>query len=670
MNISPKTTADDIRTGWGRGVGREAMRTAGARRARLQRTARLRSRNYDTTLSIDTSHPTAHVDMEPDTGPEVVITGREVDQPVTDYSPEAWDWLVQRAMTIHEVGHVKYTDHDDFMDRLDDLTNSIRSAHVAIEKPDRFKGVAKQVWNALEDGAIEAQIRQRWPNYSTPLLHLRANLFDDTENQPGIADPERGGQVMPMAGAIMAACLDLATFDSGVYRQLIDADEDAYHFVSDHDRQAFMTEVVPLLPGVVADVLSEPDGAKRNQRIFAFVLDIIPVLDEADADGLAQANRDDHQAGGMPDDATDSNTGGGNEPADELDDMDADAARDRAQDITDGEEGAQTAPVPGAAGAGETSPGEDGDDQGGAGAPDDGAGDDPMATDEDLNRQLREEVADQRTEEAGGSQALLDELTTIGSMMAGEADLEDDSMDVPEGPGTGDRGRYMAYKRNSARFAQLLRQRLQKERKTKTRRGQRRGRLDSTALHRVSQGERGIKMRKSEPDEKDYAFAVVIDASGSMGGGKVREAEQTAVTVGAALEDVGADVMIARLLSNRMSLDKPFGVDMDARAGHLTTEHTGGGTPLAQVIRMTRERLNHYPTTAQKAILVITDGKPGDGEAYEQALDACTMPVIGVQLTSGSGTGEEYYHRYVTAEPGTGQLQAMIQELVQEAMDL
>jgi Mg-chelatase subunit ChlD len=194
--------------------------------------------------------------------------------------------------------------------------------------------------------------------------------------------------------------------------------------------------------------------------------------------------------------------------------------------------------------------------------------------------------------------------------------------------------------------------------------------VDSTALHRVAQGEKAVMMRKSDPDEKDYAFAVVIDRSGSMSGGEVKEAEEVAVTLGKALEDVGADVMVTSLKGNMATLEKPFGVDFEARQDTLVNAQAGGGTPRDQALRVVRERSKQYPTTAQKAVMGIPDRRPSDTDAYEDALDRMTDPVIGVQLTNGSGAGEAFYHRYVTAQPGSGELKAKLQELIQEAMDL
>lgn len=662
MHITPKTSKDDIRSNWGASIDREAIRTGSSRRGRLQRLARLRSRDYDTVLSVDPEHPTAHVDMEPDSAPEIVVTGREVDQPITTYSPEAWDWLVHKAMTIHEVGHVKYTDHTDFMARLDDVDSAI-------------KGTVKQIWNALEDGAIEMQIRRRWPNYSVPLLHMRANLFAD--NTPGIPDPEKGGYVVPVAHATFTGALDLATYNSGVYARLLDDSDPEYHFASERDRELYKRNIAPLLAALVPKVLSEPVGARRNKLIFEFIEDIAEYIDRADADGQAQMNRDEQNSAGMPDDASEGTTGGAESDADALDSEAGDQTAQRISDIVGpdgaGDETAEDAPVAPVDPDGTLAPEDEMDAANDA--TDGSEGDeatDPVQTDETIEQEYSDDVADQRMEQSGATGSMLEELDRLSGMLAGGDQLEEDRLVVPEDRGDGDRDRYNRYKTNSARFETHLRNRLQKERKSKTRRGTRRGRFtgQGDAMMRVKTGQKGVKQRTEKPDEKDYAFLIITDRSGSMRGDKIIEAEETTNTVGNALEAVGADVMTMDLLSSKATVTKPFGVEFDQRVDHTCNATTGGGTPLAQCIRLGRERLNQYPTSAQKAMLVVTDGQPAKAAEYGQELDACTMPVIGVQLTDGSGAGEEFYHRYVTAQPGSGELQSKIQELVQEAMDI
>lgn len=673
MEITADTTLDDVRNAWGSSVTRDDLRTANSRRGRLQRLSRLRSRNYDVTLALDPDHRTAHVNQEPDSGPEIVVTARELDQPVTDYPAEAWDWLAQKAFAIHEVGHIKYTDHDDFMARLDDVDASL-------------KGTAKNIWNALEDGAIEVQIRKRWPNYSVPLLHLRANVFAD--NEPGIEDPEQGGNVVPVAHAVQTGALDLATYNSGAYQRLLDDDDGEFHFSSKRDRELYKRNIAPKLADVVPKVLSEPVGARRNKMIFEFIDDIAEYIDDADADGKAQQNRDEQQSGGMPDDATESHSGGAESDADALDDETAQQAEERVSEIVgddgtgddedaDGDDDAPVKPVDpdgtldtdddeedadGAAG----DAGDDADDEG-QGATDETG--DPLETDDELADELQESVSDQRSEESGATADMMDEMDSLMDAAGGD-ELEDDKIVVPDARGDGDRDRFNRYKAQSARFEQLLRQKLKQERKSKTKRGVRRGRLDGPSLHRTQTGSKGVKKREQSPDEKDYAITIVVDRSGSMSGTKVAEAEETLTKIGTALEAVGVDVMVINLLDSKAQVGKPFGVDFENRIDHVVNNDTGGGTPLAQCIRLARERLNQYPTSAQRAMMVITDGSPSSPDDYSDALERCAMPVIGVQLTSGSGAGEEFYHRYVTAAPGTGELQAMTQELVQEAMDI
>jgi len=528
--ITPDSTRDDLARSVASTVSREQVRTSDSRQSRLHKNVRRQARNWNTTLDIDPDHSSAHVeadlneDGEP--APNVVVTGGAIDQPVTDYSGRAWDWLVQRSMGVHEVGHIRYSDIEDKDERLSGFSSG-------------EKGVAQNLWNAAEDGAIERQITQRWSNYYTALRALRANLFDDIEF--GFASPD--GTVFPLAHAAQASILDLwmrevYDLDVGAVTGLLDPDSDL-NFAKENDRDLFENEVLPRCERVVEVALTEPNATSRNAGMFHHIEQIIDLLDEADADGKAQANGDgesDDDGNGMPDDARQNHSGAAESDAEEIE-----APADASPSETDGtpQQPAESLADPG-----------------------------DLDLDGDLEARAVEESADDQRAEAGLNDDLLDELEEMSGTLGGD-NLKTREIQYVDPTGEPDSTRLNEARQHSGRLAQILRNRLQSEERTETRRGQRRGRLDSTALHRTSLGERDVKKRKVEPEDKDYRCVVVLDRSGSMGGGPVQAAEVATGMLTMALEEVGVDTMLLDLHSSEVRLSKPFGTSTEHQARPL-----------------------------------------------------------------------------------------------------
>ncbi|ERH03770.1 MAG: hypothetical protein J07HR59_00893, partial [Halorubrum sp. J07HR59] len=50
--------------------------------------------------------------------PEISVTTRAFDQPLTDFRRRIFDLAVQEALVVHEVGHIRYTDIDGFHELL------------------------------------------------------------------------------------------------------------------------------------------------------------------------------------------------------------------------------------------------------------------------------------------------------------------------------------------------------------------------------------------------------------------------------------------------------------------------------------------------------------------------------------------------------------------------
>jgi uncharacterized protein with von Willebrand factor type A (vWA) domain len=291
---------------------------------------------------------------------------------------------------------------------------------------------------------------------------------------------------------------------------------------------------------------------------------------------------------------------------------------------------------------------------------------------DDLETAALEEAADDAREEAGVTEAALDEYEELASALSGEGTRAGDglrSLDlvIPTESWTADEAVLDRIHADYRRLARLFRNRLQHERRTRIRRGTRRGRLDPQRLYRtgVEPMPENLKRHRDDPDEKDYHMAVVLDRSASMGR-KIRQAELALGLLLYALEEVGVQTTVFELYDSTVRVAKPFGVPPDAQRDRLFHGHTRGGTPLTTVLHIVRKRLNREAVRGTRRVMwVLTDDKPADPRGFSETIAATTFPVVGVNLAERPSTGT--YTRSVAATPGED-LQETLRQLATELM--
>ena len=236
-------------------VDAESLRTSERHRADLERWAKGIA-GQDLTLDFTTENgETARVDYS-QSPPHVTIPGWEIPQPVTDLDRPAYDILMQQALTLHEVGHVLYTDED------------VASEATADVSP-KHRGQFQRFWNALEDGAIEEQLRRDY-DVTEELGVMNANFLGRPEGEFGIMD------------AVLASCLDLGVYDTGTLRRLADPDDEAVRFSSEDDRELFADEIFDELVETVGAVRTEPDPISRVEAAYEGWQAIEEHIDAAD----------------------------------------------------------------------------------------------------------------------------------------------------------------------------------------------------------------------------------------------------------------------------------------------------------------------------------------------------------------------------------------------------
>lgn len=264
--------------------------------------------------------------------------------------------------------------------------------------------------------------------------------------------------------------------------------------------------------------------------------------------------------------------------------------------------------------------------------------------DEELERKYDRLVERQRRAEADDRTSYEDAIDEYADALD---KLQSDGLEPAELgiPDAGDRrqAEWRQIRRKSNQLKRILDQRLQQERRSKRKRGRRRGKLDPRSLPRLARSDPRVFQKEDDPDQKEYRFVFVLDRSGSMGS-KIEAAERALVMLSHALEQLDIEVSIVDMYRSSARLAKPFGVQTKHSLDRLLTGATGGSTPLSEVLRVARERVeggNEVP-----AMIVLTDGQPNDPQSYLEELKRTNFPVLGVYLDLGRSSRSAATRRF------------------------
>jgi Mg-chelatase subunit ChlD len=713
--ISPNTDPDELRKRIGVGQG-EKLRNSSRRESYLQKIAGLVSLRD---LILYVRGEGAHVKLNKNT-PEINVTGEKHSQEVTDISTDEYDLLVQEVLTIHECGHILFSDWPSFERYMNRV--GMNNRHLF-----------KNIWNAAEDGAIERQITSGF-NVHDDFRVMYANLHKSQPGGFGIEQEPLNPQdddpfyKFPMAHAVITAILDLWQEEiynepSGALQALLDSNDEEYVFGSPDDEDIFR-DFLPTIESYVEDMLTQPKARKRNKRTWEFWEEFQDLMDDAQVTGKRPLSDADSEDNGMPDDAQ-PGIGEASRDADDLDDEDGDTITIEVDvpgglsgaDDEDGDEGGDEededengwgigdeedeeeesedgegesdeqndadddGKSPDGNDGDEDENGDDADNDGDSDADGDSDGGDDLDESNDadgsgggglkeaedrVQRRYSDEI-DREAEEVGGD-SMLDEAEEFLEALkegAESGDMPDKNMKlvIPESDDY-NTDRYRQAKNDSRALKRLWEQKLRQQQKTEVKRGKRFGSPDSRSMHRSGRSTKVFKTRNT-PDKKDYECIVLLDRSSSMNGQLVRQAERAAGALLMSLQGVGVDVSMISVDSNEAVLEVPFGGEVDDQKNVIFTESTSGSTPLSQATYLARHRINSHATTT-KFMLVITDGRPDKEKQFAKQVGECNFPVLGVEIGSKS-YGNPGYDR-TTQVPKNGNILGSLRNLVNEVM--
>lgn len=670
MKIDSGSTMQGVRERLGVGDN-EKLRESEKRRRYLEKFTRIITPERPNLRMIE-DLPTAACDQEGDQ-PTIHMTTREFEQPITDFPDKVFDLIMQEALTVHEIGHVLYTNHESFKSYL---------GKVDVERKSMFKNI----WNVLEDGAIEKQLRHRF-RVSDELEVLNRNLME--KDPPGhMVDDDTIRY--SFFQAVRMALIDMALWDTGQFQKVMDEDNDECTLASEEDRE-LLEDFLPEMRAVSKDVLSQPNSEKRNERIYAFWEKLAEKLDEADVSGQNESSlenligsdgsvgdnsnggEDDQEQNvdnapfeGKPDD-TENNIGDDSVEASELGRGDVQQEVEIQVEVASG---GQPSPKDIDSDMESASGGQDGEDEDEYSDPreEESALDGNNGrSEQELVDQFRDELA-QEAAELDGGEALMNEAEEFLEIIQDGAgdEYRGFTMELPEDPASDfARSRWNEAEKIAKRLERDFQNRLLRERRTKVKRGKRRGSFDRNRMIHAARGSTRVFKKEEEGDEKDYSCIIVLDRSGSMHRDGIREAESAVASLSASLEGVGVDTSVIDLYESESRLVKPFGQDAFDVKEHLVNGSAGGGTPLTEVLHLARERVTDHDNPF---MIVITDGQPGNERTYRDELSKCHFPVLGVYLSSSRHESDEkYFHRQVYVENGD-EIRTKLHNLANEVM--
>ena len=179
------------------------------------------------------------------------------------------------------------------------------------------------------------------------------------------------------------------------------------------------------------------------------------------------------------------------------------------------------------------------------------------------------------------------------------------------------------------------------------------GTFDRRRTAALARGDVDVFQVRQPGGDKQYDLVIILDRSHSMRK-HIETAEDALVRFALACEDIGINVGVIDFINTEARLVKPFSVGCEHVRSSLLSERHGGKTPLADALGLGRELLEQRRNSP--LVLVVTDGKPGNADAYQEELAQSYAPVCGLTLVLDQPSGcvpekvarnERFYDRHV-----------------------
>lgn len=239
--------------------------------------------------------------------------------------------------------------------------------------------------------------------------------------------------------------------------------------------------------------------------------------------------------------------------------------------------------------------------------------------------ELPAELSDELEDFAQALEELNTEATDSGGNGSSPATFDQDTLPVL--PTNGDTAveteRWQSALDEYPYAGKALKQALTNTERDSRSRGRTAGRFDPGRATAYSVGKTTYFQQPARGESRKYVLMVVLDRSGSMrshsgqGSRPIMQAEQAVATFSLAAEDIGIDVCVLDFYDGNVRVSSPLNVPIEQSGESLITGQATGGTPLADTLALARSRLKRESSrNLHPLMLIVTDGKPSDDDAY------------------------------------------------------
>lgn len=204
-------------------------------------------------------------------------------------SDEEFRSIIQYANALHETGgHYQHTDQPSVNRCFQELQDYVSGYPKPVQK--MLLELCKDLWNAIEDGAIEEAIRNERGSKAAQRLAVKNETFIARGVKTYPADVKEN---VSLELALHLASMDLAKYDTGSLRRLLDSEDDSWQFKDEEHKEAFF-DIYDELRQTVEDTMVTANPAARTHRIFDFLETVVDVLTEKfpDPDEQDQQSRE------------------------------------------------------------------------------------------------------------------------------------------------------------------------------------------------------------------------------------------------------------------------------------------------------------------------------------------------------------------------------------------
>jgi len=599
------------------GVGEgEELRESQMRKNRLEKFAQLLSKKPETSLELvetNENDPNAWVEAEEgqdtdvedieDGYREISVTCSEIEQNITDLPDNYYDYISQKAFTIHEVGHILYSDYYWFRKYLREAKNRNTSLDT-----DSVQQLFHQVYNICEDGAIEHFLSTEY-RVGEELSLMRMNMHEGQYNGVEREDKDGVFYFYPSIHMVSAALFSVGIYDNGELDKLLDENNSKFRYPNKTDFNEFKDTVLPAIEHFIPKIQSAGSAKQRMEHIFDLWIEIEDFLDNSMTPGAYELET--QGDGGK----------GGNMEIEEMEAGYGEQAEEPNGEAIEVDIDIESGSTPGQENKEEAEEIQEEIQEGGK---------------SEIEEEIEKEMEREAREESGDWSEEIENI--IDTLQGGEgmnelivAEKEKTRQDINN-----------RIKKTGKRAEKHFRRNLRRLQEDSVIKKQKRGKFDARRMISAERGSPKVFEQTDPGEDKDYSCVVVADRSGSMSS-DVDEMEEAVGTITTGLEAVGVDTCVLDVCSSKTRLAKPFGTKTKQFSNRLFTGRTSGGTPITHTIKFARERINQGAGD-EPFIIVVSDGGPASRERYLNELKKCSFPVLGVYLNNGITT-ERYRNK-------------------------